>query len=92
MAEENNRWRIFLFGVLLGGVIGSVLTFLVADKVRRQLRERGIDISGKLDEVVATIREKGDEFLSRAREVVKEAVKEGKEVRSELEKRFKKEE
>ena len=94
MEERNNRGG-FLVGLLVGGVIGSVLTIWFAPKVRRRLRERGIDVGGSLAELGALIKEKADEFLARAREAVKQAVEEGKEAsseaRSELEERFKKE-
>lgn len=95
MSEENNRWRLFLIGLVVGGVVGSVLTYMFADRVRRQLRERGIDVGGKLGEIVDMIKERGDEFLGRAREAIKQAIEEGKETgrktRSDLEERFKKE-
>jgi len=92
--ERNSRGGFFV-GLLVGGVIGSVLTIWFAPKVRRRLRERGIDVGGSLAELGALIKEKTDEFLARAREAVKQAVEEGKEAsseaRSELEERFKKE-
>ena len=94
MDQENNR-RSFFTGFLVGGVVGSVLTLWLAPKVRRELRERGIDVSGRLGGLGALIREKGDEFLARGREVIKQAVEEGRKAsdkaRSELEERFKKE-
>ncbi len=94
MDQENSR-RSFFLGFLVGGVVGSVLTLWLAPKVRRELRERGVDVGGRLGGLGALIKEKGDEFLARAREVVKQAVEEGKKAsdkaRSELEERFKKE-
>lgn len=92
MGEENSR-RSFFIGFLVGGVVGSVLTLLLAPKVRRQLRERGIDIGGWLGALGALIKEKADEFLAQAREAVEQAVEEGREAssktRSELEEKFK---
>jgi len=92
--EKNSRGGFFV-GLLVGGVVGSVLTLWLADRVRRQLRERGIDVGGSLAEFSAIIREKADEFLVRAKEAVKQAVEEGREAsskaRSDLEERFKKE-
>jgi len=94
VSEENNRWRLFFIGLAVGGVVGSVLTYMFADRVRRQLRERGIDVGGKLGEIVDMIRERGDEFLGRAKEAIKQAMEEGKETgrktRSDIEQRFKK--
>ena len=94
MDERNSRGGFF-FGLLVGAVIGSVLALWFAPRVRRQLRERGIDVGGRLGELGAVIREKADEFLDRAREGIRQAVEEGKEAsgkaRSELEERFKKE-
>jgi len=92
--EERNSRGGFFVGLLVGGVIGSVLTLWFAPKVRCRLRERGIDVGGSLAELGAVIKEKADEFLARAREAVKQAVEEGKEAsseaRSDLEERFKK--
>lgn len=94
MGQENDR-RSFLIGFLVGGIVGSVLTLWLTPKVRRELRERGIDVGGRLGGLSALIREKGEEFLTRAREVIKQAVEEGKKAsdktRSELEERYKKE-
>ena len=94
MGQENNR-RSFFIGFLVGGVVGSVLTLWLSERMRRQLRERGIDIGGRLGGLGALIKEKGDEFLARAREVIKQAVEEGRKAsgkaRSELEERYKKE-
>ena len=91
MGEGNNR-RGFFAGFLVGGILGSVLTLWLTGRVRRQLRERGIDVGGRLGELGAVIREKADEFLARAREVIREAVEEGKEARgktrSKLEEKF----
>lgn len=91
MAEEN-KGRDFVTGLIVGAVVGSVLTFWLAGRMRRQLRERGIDLGGSLGELGALVREKGDEFLARAREIFKQAVEEGKEAsakaRSELESKF----
>ena len=92
MGERNSRGSFFL-GFLVGGVVGSVLTFWLADRVRRRLRERGIDVGGSLAELGAVIREKADELMARAREGIRQAVEEGREAsdvtRSELEEKFK---
>ena len=93
--DKENSGRSFFVGFLVGGVVGSVLTLWLAPKARRQMRERGIDVGGRLGGLGALIKEKGDEFMARAREVIKQAVEEGKKAsdkaRSELEERFKKE-
>ena len=94
MGEGNNR-RGFFAGFLVGGVLGSVLTLWLTGRVRRQLRERGIDVGGRLGELGAVLREKADEFLARAGEAIRQAVEEGKEAsgktRTELEEKFKRE-
>lgn len=93
--SEGNRSQTFLVGLLVGGVIGSALTCWLTGRVRRGLRERGIDIGGRLGEIGSLVREKGEEFLSRAKEAVEHTVEEGREAsrkaRSELEERLKKE-
>jgi len=93
--SEGNRSQTFLVGLLVGGVIGSVLTVWLTGRARRGLRERGIDIGGRLGELGSLAREKGEEFLGRAKEVIEHAIEEGKEAshkaRSELEERLKKE-
>ena len=76
--EKENSGRSFFIGFLVGGVVGSVLTIWLAPKARRQMRERGIDVGGRLGGLGALIKEKGDEFMARAREVIKQAVEEGK--------------
>ena len=84
--DKEDSGRSFFIGFLVGGVVGSVRTLWLAPRARRQMRERGIDVGGKLG---------GLEFMARAREVIKQAVEEGKkasdESRSELEERFGKE-
>ncbi len=94
MDQENSR-RAFFVGFLVGGVVGSVLTLWLVPRVRRQLREKGIDVGGRLGGLGALIREKGEEFLTRTKEVVKQAVEEGRKAsdkaRSELEERLGKE-
>jgi len=91
---KENSGQDFFFGFLVGAVAGSVLTLWLSERVRRQLRERGIDVGGRMGGVGAIIRDKADEFLGRVRETVKQAVEEGKEAsseaRSDLEERFKK--
>lgn len=93
--DKENSGRSFVVGFLVGGVVGSVLTLWLAPKARRQMRERGIDVGGRLGGLGALIKEKGDEFMARAREVIKQAVEEGKkaseESRSELEEKYGKE-
>jgi chromatin remodeling complex protein RSC6 len=41
----------------------------------RELKERDIDIGGRLRDFGAPIREKADEFLARTKEAVKQATK-----------------
>lgn len=93
--SEENRSRSFLVGLLVGGVIGSALTFWLTGRARRELRERGIDVVGRLGELRSLIKDKGEEFLTRAKEVIEHAIEEGKEAsrkaHSELEERLKKE-
>ena len=93
--DKENSGRAFSLGFLVGGVVGSVLTLLLSERVRRDLKERDIDIGGRLGEVGALIREKADKFLARTKEVVKQATEEGRKTsdkaRSDPEERFKKE-
>ena len=94
--NEENRSQAFLSGLLVGGVIGSALAFWLAGRMRRDLRERGIDIGGWLGELGYLVKDRGEEFLTRAKDVVERAIEEGKEAshkaRSELEERWKEEE
>lgn len=91
---EENRFRVFLIGLLVGGIVGSALTIFVAQKVRKQLKERGMDL-GRAGELAALAKERGDQFLARAREIMKQAIEEGRKAaskaRSELGERFEKE-
>jgi len=92
---KENSGQDFFFGFLVGAVAGSVLTLWLSERVRRQLRERGIDVGGRMGGVGAIIRDKADEFLGRVRETVKQAVEEGRKTgdkaRSHPEEGFKKE-
>lgn len=94
--SEGDRSRAFLLGLAVGGLIGCILTLWLTQRVRRKLRERGIDIGGRLGELGSLVKEKGEEFLSRAREVAELAIEEGREsgrkARYEMEERFKKDE
>lgn len=45
MDKENSGWGFF-FGFLVGGVVGSVLTLWLSERVRHELKERDIDIGG----------------------------------------------
>jgi len=91
---EENKCRVFLNGLLVGGIIGSALTIFVAHRVRKQLKERGIDL-GRAGELAALAKERGDQFLARAREIMRQAIEEGRKAagkaRSELGERFEKE-
>lgn len=91
---EGNRFRVFLIGLLVGGIIGSVLAIFVAQRVRKQLKERGIDL-GRAGELAALAKERGDQFLARVREIMRQAIEEGRKAagkaRSELGERFEKE-
>lgn len=93
MASERRRPG-FLIGLIMGAVIGSVLAVWITQRVRKQWRERGIDL-GRAGELAALARERGGEFLARARQIIRQAIEEGREAatktRSELEERFKKE-
>jgi len=91
---EENRFQVFLTGLLVGGIIGSALTIFVAQSVRKQLKERGIDLD-RAGELAALARERGDQFLAGAREIIRQAIEEGRKAaskaRSELGERFEKE-
>jgi gas vesicle protein len=93
--SEGNKSQSFLVGLVVGGVIGAALTLWLTGKVRHGLRDRGIDVGGRLGELGSLVREKGEDFLSRAKEVVEHTVEEGREARhrarSELEERLRKE-
>lgn len=92
--NEGNRFRVFLIGLLVGGIVGSVLAIFVAQRVRKQLKERGIDL-GRAGELAGLAKERGDQFLARAREIMRQAIEEGRKAaskaRSELEERSEKE-
>ena len=77
--DKGNSGESFFSGFLMGGVVGSVVTFWLCERVRRQLSERGIEVEGWPGQVGAMISEKADEMLVRTREAVTKVVEEGTE-------------
>ena len=80
----------FIAGFLLGSLVGAAAALLLTprsgDETRGSLKEKGIELKIKAEEVAAKAREEADDLLVRGktifeeqRERVKEAVEEGKE-------------
>jgi len=68
----------FLAGFLLGAVAGAAMALLFApqtgEETRRQLKERGIELKDKADEISAQVRERAEEASARSRIVLEERV------------------
>lgn len=68
----------FLAGVVIGGILGAALAFILTssedDETLQPLREKGIELKGKLEE----LEKKGKELLDEQVARVEEAVNEGK--------------
>jgi gas vesicle protein len=66
----------FLSGFFLGGLIGAGLALLLApqrgEETREQLRERGIELRGRVDEMTARAREGAGGVVARGRGAVDE--------------------
>jgi len=88
----NDRRRSFLIGLISGAVIGSVVTFWLAGRMRGWRGRRGTERGGRAGEIASVVMERASEFLEKVREAINQAVEEGRETarktRSELEERF----
>ena len=86
-----NKGRGFLTGLILGGVIGSVLTAWIVARMRQRGRRVAV-VGSRVGEIAGVVK---DELIGGVREVLRRAVEEGRETarksRSDLEERFKKE-
>ncbi len=89
----------FISGFLLGGLVGAALALVLTprsgEETRDTLRDKGIELKIKAEEVAARAREEADELLARSKATfgeqkarVQEAIEEGREAaaqkRSEL--------
>lgn len=90
MAEEN-RGHGFLTGLIIGGVIGTALTFWLVERMGQPGR-RGVGVGSRASELASYIK---DEVFGRAKELIRRTIEEGSETarktRSDLEERLKKE-
>ena len=88
---EDNKGRGFLIGLILGGVIGSVLSAWIVLRMRQRGR-RVTGLGSRVGELASFVK---DEVLGGAREVIGRAIEEGREAarktRADLDERLKKE-
>ena len=72
----------FLSGLVVGGLLGVVVGFLLApqsgEETRAQLMDRGIELRGELKKRAENVREKAPAFIEEQRGRVAEAVEKGK--------------
>ncbi len=70
MSDENRGWE-FLTGFLLGSVVGAAAALLFApssgEEMRETLRERGIELKTRADEMTAESRQRAEELSEEAR-------------------------
>lgn len=94
MSSEENGAGGFVSGFLLGGLVGAGVALLLTprsgEEARDTLRDRGIELKVKAEEVAAKARVEADELLSLGKTVledqksrIREAVEEGKEAAAE---------
>jgi len=61
----------FIFGFLLGGLVGAVLSLAYApqsgEETRQQIREKGIELRGRAEQAVERARERFEELSEQAR-------------------------
>ena len=104
MSDSGGNYGLgFLSGFFLGGLVGAGLALLLAphggEETREQIRERGIELRGRVDEMTTRAREGAGGVVARGRgavddgrESVRQAIEEGqvaaKQASDELKTRF----
>lgn len=77
--SRETRGGEFLAGLIIGGLVGAAVALLFApqpgEETRTRLREKGIELQGRLAEVG----ERGKEVFQEQRVRLEEAIEEGKE-------------
>ena len=67
----------FLFGFLLGGLVGAAVALAFApqsgEETRRLLREKGVELRGRAEETYGQIRERVDELREQAESQIGQA-------------------
>jgi gas vesicle protein len=81
MADDSRGWE-FLTGFLLGTVVGAAVALLFApqsgEETLEQIRERGIELKGRADEVSEAGRKRAEELTADARKRAEEAQERGR--------------
>ncbi|HEY6040693.1 MAG TPA: YtxH domain-containing protein [Anaerolineae bacterium] len=76
MNDDNRGWE-FLAGFLLGGIVGAAAALLFApasgEETRETLRERGIELKSRANEMTADSQKRAAELTEQARKRATEA-------------------
>ena len=68
-----------LFGVLIGGVVGSAVAFLFAPKKGKEVRE---NIKGNFDDIVNKTKDKSKQLFNQSLDIVDDIIKKSDELRA----------
>lgn len=75
MSEERNNNTKFIIGVVLGGIIGAIILFLMGTKegkkTRKELEDKGRELLGDLHEKLEEIESQGKELAERGEKLKK---------------------
>jgi gas vesicle protein len=93
MSNESKGGAEFLAGLIIGGLMGAAAAILLApqpgEETRAQLREKGIELKGRVMELSDEARKKAEEWQEEGRATVEaqklrveEALEEGKKAAS----------
>ena len=67
-----------LFGVLIGGIVGSAVAFLFAPKKGKEVRE---NIKGNFDDIVNKTKDKSKQLFNQSLDIVDDIIKKSDELR-----------
>lgn len=68
-----------LFGVLIGGIVGSAVAFLFAPKKGKEVRE---NIKGNFDDIVNKTKDKSKQLFNQSLDIVDDIIKKSDELRA----------
>lgn len=103
MAKQDSDFGSFLFGFLMGGVVGAAVGLLFAPaagtETREQIKQKSVELSdaaakradeyrAKAEEILADARTKGEQMVTDTRTKVEEAVADLQERAKELQKQI----
>lgn len=81
MSDDSHGWEFFT-GFLLGGVVGAAAALLFApqsgEEMREELRERGIELQGRVGTTAEQARMRAEEVAAQARVRAGEAQERGR--------------